>query len=286
MRALYDIKLARMNADIAALSSIGMDLDSQTIARPMFSAAERQAREWYCRRLAAAGLDQHVDGVGNIWTACGANSSHKRTLVLAHLDTGADAGPLAGGLGAVTGLEVLRAGRELQLWPDRQVELIVYGDGAERFGDSFGLAALRGALTDGDLAARRDKHGNSLVDAGRAVGIDRYDIRNARRIDDTVDLIVSLDVEASNVTSTQDAALAYVCNDHASAPVVRELATRLDITLQVLENPAGDKLADFDGAHTSIEFCLHRAANTWPLDAQAWDQIAQAATLLLNTIAD
>ena len=36
------------------------------VVRPSFSAVDMAARHWLCEQMTAAGLDAHIDGVGNV----------------------------------------------------------------------------------------------------------------------------------------------------------------------------------------------------------------------------
>lgn len=128
--------------------------------------AHRLLRAWAER----AGLEVHVDALGNL-RARREGPLGSRTLVLgSHVDTVRDAGRYDGPLGVVLSLAIAEALREVPL-PFALEVIAISDEEGVRFGRPFlGARALAGTLDTDDLALR-DADGVSLAEA-----IARFDL--------------------------------------------------------------------------------------------------------------
>ena len=160
----------RLLRDLYAVREIGKYKTG--VHRPTFSPQDVAARHWLSGRLAEAGLEASIDGIGNVY---GLDPRPGRKLLTgSHVETQNRAGWLDGILGVVYGLEVARAlgsGIDVAAWADEE----------GHFGSFIGSRSFCGLLTDQemDVCANRDS-GLSLRDALRQAG---FSGRPRRKID-------------------------------------------------------------------------------------------------------
>src|SRR6202011_1578673 len=124
---------------------------------------------WLAQRLPEAGLDSEIDGIGNVLGT--STKSGPKLLAGSHLESQNHAGWLDGPLGVVYALEAARV-----INPDPNangaVEVAAWCDEEGHFGSFLGSRSYGGAVTDGDIAARRGRSsGKAMRDALRAVGL-------------------------------------------------------------------------------------------------------------------
>src|SRR5262249_13976521 len=95
----------RVVADLKRLAEFGRYKTG--VHRPTYSPADVESRHWLADKLAEAGLNTVIDGIGNV---IGRNSGvQRRLLVGSHSETQPYGGWLDGALGVVYGLELARA---------------------------------------------------------------------------------------------------------------------------------------------------------------------------------
>src|SRR6185295_13158004 len=98
----------RLMADLRRLAEFGRFKTG--VHRPVFSEPDLASRQWLAGRMAEAGLEAAIDGIGNvIGRAPGAGP---RLLVGSHTDTQPRGGWLDGAMGVIYGLELARAFRD------------------------------------------------------------------------------------------------------------------------------------------------------------------------------
>jgi len=130
--------------------------------------------------MTAAGMDVHVDAVGNIRGVYPSSSDDPpRLFIGSHLDTVPGAGAFDGVLGVVIGIALvdMLAGQRLPF----TIEVIGFSEEeGVRFGAPFiGSRALVGRV-DEALLSRKDAHGISVRDAIRRFGLDPDAVPTAR----------------------------------------------------------------------------------------------------------
>ena len=151
---MAEVDTARFLADLHELRKIG---EFRTgVHRPTYSPQDMESRRWLMSRMAEAGLDPSIDGVGNVL------GRHKgegpRLLVGSHIETQNEAGWLDGALGVVAGLALARAGLP--------VDVVAFADEEAHFGSFLGSRSLIGAVDEAELdAARNMLTGQSLREA-------------------------------------------------------------------------------------------------------------------------
>ncbi len=158
----------RLARDIEAIAECSESEPRIGYSRPTFSPAWRRAVDYVAAEAKAAGCEVRTDAAGNL---------HARPTDLgwavpawlcgSHLDSVPTGGRYDGVVGVVVALEALR------LRPDAPLELIVF---AEEEGTTFGLGMLgsrswAGTLTAGELAALRNREGESYLAAGAPHGV-------------------------------------------------------------------------------------------------------------------
>lgn len=156
----------RLLADLQALRGFGAR--GNGVVRPTFSDVDMAARDWLRERMADAGLDARVDGVGNV---VGTSPNPGPALVLgSHSDTQPTGGWLDGALGVIYGLEVARALLEHPDTADLAVDAVAWTDEEGTYTSCLGSRSFAGRLTDDELAAT-DATGESVAEALARVGL-------------------------------------------------------------------------------------------------------------------
>jgi allantoate deiminase/N-carbamoyl-L-amino-acid hydrolase len=158
---------------------------------PAHQAAARQLRDW----MLQAGLEAHIDAIGNVvgrWrspgsgagsrVAAGAEAGAKTLMSGSHYDTVADAGRYDGRLGVLLPIVVVEQLRQAGLTLPFDLEVLAFSDEEGlRFRSTFlGSSALAGAF-DTSLLERRDAQGISLREALQAAGHDPQAIPSLAR---------------------------------------------------------------------------------------------------------
>ncbi|MDG4649422.1 hydantoinase/carbamoylase family amidase [Roseibacterium sp. SDUM158017] len=137
----------RFLSDLHALRSFGGDAATKGVRRRAFSEADLAARAWLAERFAKAGLEVHMDPVGNLFGL--APGEGPSLLVGSHSDTQPEGGWLDGAFGVIAGLEVARAAQEAG---GPRVSVVSFQDEEGRFGALTGSSVWSGklALADAD----------------------------------------------------------------------------------------------------------------------------------------
>jgi beta-ureidopropionase / N-carbamoyl-L-amino-acid hydrolase len=150
------------------------DADRQGWTREVFSKPYRESRHWVAGRMAAAGLEVHVDTAGNIVGRLAGTDPNAPALVTgSHTDTVDGGGRFDGIVGVLGALEAVRQLRESGISLHRDLLVVDFlGEESNPFGLScLGSRAIAGELTRADLD-RQDYRGISLGDSYRDFGLD------------------------------------------------------------------------------------------------------------------
>ncbi|MBS0643791.1 MAG: hydantoinase/carbamoylase family amidase [Proteobacteria bacterium] len=155
-----EIDANRLLKDLYAAREIGKYKTG--VHRPTYSPQDVESRHWLAGRLADAGLEASIDGIGNVY---GLDPRPGRKLLLgSHMETQNRAGWLDGVMGVIYGLEIARAlgtGIDVAAWADEE----------GHFGSFIGSRSFCGLLTEQemDVCSNRET-GQSLRDALREAG--------------------------------------------------------------------------------------------------------------------
>lgn len=140
------------------------------VHRPTYSKADMESRHWLAKQYEGAGLNAHIDGIGNVF---GTPRSERPSLLIgSHAESQNHSGWLDGALGVIYGLEIARTFAETPGCADLPIAPVAWADEEGHFGDFLGSRSFIGDVGEHqlDLAANVD-HGQSLRDALREAGL-------------------------------------------------------------------------------------------------------------------
>ncbi len=160
----YQIDLNRVKQDIYDIGRFGYNPDDQGIYRQGFSDEDMKCRSWFQKKLTGMGLENHMDGAGNVIGRLG-EKNKKALLIGSHLDSVPAGGLFDGVLGVVAGLECIRVIQENNIPCQHALEVIATSEEEGRFGGMLGAQALTGKLKLDWLERAVDHHGELLRDA-------------------------------------------------------------------------------------------------------------------------
>lgn len=133
------------------------------VHRPTFSDDDIAARRWFAAKLAEAGLESSIDGIGNVYGRSPGDGPCM--LTGSHLESQNHAGWLDGALGMVFGLEAARA-------VGHGVDVAAFCDEEGHFGSFIGSRSFTGLLEDQEIDRLTNRYdGTPLRDALAKAGL-------------------------------------------------------------------------------------------------------------------
>ena len=129
------------------------------VHRPTFSDDDMAARHWFAGKLAEAGLESSIDGIGNVYGLSAAPGP--KLLAGSHLESQNHAGWLDGALGMVYALEAARAvgpGVEVAAWCDEE----------GHWGSFIGSRSFVGLLDEAEIDRARNRYDGTPLRDGLA----------------------------------------------------------------------------------------------------------------------
>ncbi|MCO5159141.1 MAG: M20 family metallo-hydrolase [Aquamicrobium sp.] len=132
------------------------------VVRPAFSEVDIRSRGWLVERMEAAGLEVHVDEIGNVFGLPPGDGPC--FLVGSHSDTQPEGGWLDGVYGVVAGLEIARASLEAG---GPRIACVSFQDEEGRFTPLTGSRVWTGRLAPETADALADSAGVTLAEARR-----------------------------------------------------------------------------------------------------------------------
>ncbi len=139
----------RLLSEIDTLASFS-DAEVPAVTRIVFTPTDLKARAWLKMRCEEAGLTVHHDAVGNIFARwSGSDPSAPVIGTGSHIDAIPNAGKYDGVVGALGGLEAIRALRQSGFRPTHSIELLIFT--AEE-PTRFGIGCLGSRLLSGTLS--------------------------------------------------------------------------------------------------------------------------------------
>jgi N-carbamoyl-L-amino-acid hydrolase len=168
----------RLLGDLCKLRTFGTFKTG--VHRPSLSPDDVASRQWLADRMAKAGLDARIDGIGNVLGLT--HATGRKVLSGSHSESQNQAGWLDGALGVIYALEASRAIAESG--GGGGVDVIAFFDEEGHFGSYLGSRSLIGDVGEAEIDKARDRtHGKplreALADAGYA-GRPRLQIDPAR----------------------------------------------------------------------------------------------------------
>jgi len=155
----------RLLADLYKLRTFGTYKTG--VHRPTFSPEDVAARQWFVERMAEAGLDTQIDGIGNAFGF--SRAPGRKILAGSHLESQNHAGWLDGPLGVVYALEAARALHEAGA--SVGVDVVVFCDEEGHFGSFLGSRSFVGGVTEAEIDNARDRtRGTPMREALAAAG--------------------------------------------------------------------------------------------------------------------
>ncbi len=163
---MVEIDGARLLASLHELRTFGAT--GTGVVRPTFSDVDMAARRWLRDRMEAAGLDAHIDGVGNV---IGRSPNPGPAVVLgSHSDTQPEGGWLDGAMGVMYAIEVAATLLADPSTAHLAVDVAAWADEEGTYGTCLGSRSFVGDLTDAELAGT-NADGESISEALVRVGL-------------------------------------------------------------------------------------------------------------------
>jgi N-carbamoyl-L-amino-acid hydrolase len=156
----------RLLRDLKALRTFGAE--GTGVVRPALSPVDIAARHWLVGRMAEAGLEAGIDGIGTVFGR--SRQAGKAVLIGSHTDTQPTGGWLDGTLGVVYGLEIARAAAEAQAEARIAVDVAAWADEEGTFSSHTGSRAFAGEDMAATMTAR-NRDGRTLGEALDAAGL-------------------------------------------------------------------------------------------------------------------
>jgi len=151
----------RLLDDLKTLAGFGQ-VDSG-VTRLTYSRADRASRDWLVERMADAGLDAAIDGIGNVYgRACDASQT---VLVGSHTDSVPKGGWLDGAMGVIYGLELARAWRDAGGANEKGIDVISFADEEGTYLPTAGSRAFCGLIDQSEIDGAKSVTGKPMTAA-------------------------------------------------------------------------------------------------------------------------
>lgn len=158
------IDIERVKQDIYTVGRYGYNAEDQGVYRQGFTDEDMKARAWLQKQFAELGLENYMDGAGNVVGRYG-DPKHKALMLGSHLDSVPAGGMFDGVLGVMAGLECIRVLQENKIPLKHAVEVVATSEEEGRFGGMLGAQALSGNLRLDWLERAKDANDVLLRDA-------------------------------------------------------------------------------------------------------------------------
>jgi N-carbamoyl-L-amino-acid hydrolase len=162
------IQAARLMSDLRTLAEFGRYRTG--VHRPTYSKIDMEARHWLSHRMAEAGLDPVIDGVGTVIGR--SRRSGRRLLVGSHVETQPHAGWLDGAMGVIYGLELARACAQDPKTADFAIDVGAWADEEGHYLSLLGSRSFCGEVTEQIIDQTRNRvDGKPLREALTEAGL-------------------------------------------------------------------------------------------------------------------
>lgn len=198
----------RLRNDIMSTAEFGKVQSTHGHGRTVLTGTEpdKQAREYFVKRIRDAGLDVYIDSIGNIvgrWVPDGVEESVPAVGTGSHLDSVTEGGIFDGVLGVYSGLEAIRSIKAADIDVERPIEVVAFTEEeGGRFSDGvLGSSVAIGERSVEEALALEDENGISCREALEKIGFHGEGRLNASEWDSWVELHVeqSTKLEEANV---------------------------------------------------------------------------------------
>jgi len=166
----------RLLDDLKTLAGFGQ-VDSG-VTRLSYSRVDRASRDWLVERMADAGLDAAIDGIGNVYGR--ARDASQTVLVGSHTDSVPKGGWLDGAMGVIYGLELARAWRDAGGADDKGIDVISFADEEGTYLPTAGSRTFCGLIDQSEIDGAKSVTGKPMTAALSKAG---YAGRPVARLD-------------------------------------------------------------------------------------------------------
>lgn len=179
MKINYSTKELKKYFDVAATFSSS----KKGVTRLFCSEEHKQIIPVIEKWMNEAGLETHLDALGNIVGRKEGKKTSKTLIIGSHQDSVIEGGKYDGILGVLLPLYVLKKMHDEGIELDYSVELIAFGDEEGiRFPETLlGSKALNGDVSLDVLKSSKDKSGISIYDALKSIGANPDNIKKCKR---------------------------------------------------------------------------------------------------------
>ncbi|HEX2230193.1 MAG TPA: M20 family metallo-hydrolase [Candidatus Binatia bacterium] len=177
------INKRRLMRDLNSIGRIGLG-SYGAVTRLVFSVKELRSRQVLIHLMRQAGLNIHVDLIGNIFGRLeGSDLKAPAVLAGSHLDTVIHGGKYDGPVGVIGALEAVRTISENKIPVHSPLEVVCFvGEESSRFGFStLGSSLVAGEVQPEDLTNAVDQQGTKLADVLAGLGISRRNLAAIKR---------------------------------------------------------------------------------------------------------
>lgn len=202
------ININRLMNNLNALANIGQ-AENGGINRFSFTKEEKETNHLVVEWMEQAGLNVHIDAIGNIIGSKDGTEDLPAILLGSHIDTVPDGGKYDGTLGVLSAIEVMHTLKEKSIQLKHPVKVISFKDEeGTRFGfGMIGSRAAAGTLTKEDLQ-RTDDNGISIEQAMKAYGLEKKPLESVKL--ENIKAYLEVHIEQGKVLESKDVGVGNV----------------------------------------------------------------------------
>lgn len=164
---MVKIDADRLLTDLKRLRSFGAT--GPGVVRLALSPVDLESRRWLVGRMAEAGLDAAIDGVGTVFGR--SRNSGPALVIGSHTDTQPTGGWLDGAMGVIYGLEIARALAENDATRHLAVDVASWIDEEGTFSGLLGSRSFVGDPVGASIQSATNREGQRLQDVLEAAGL-------------------------------------------------------------------------------------------------------------------
>ncbi|MGQ7936005.1 Zn-dependent hydrolase [Paraburkholderia sp. D1E] len=157
----------RLLTDLKRLRNFGAT--GPGVVRLALSPVDLESRRWLAGRMAEAGLDAVIDGVGTVFGR--SRKSGPALVIGSHTDTQPTGGWLDGAMGVIYGLEIARALAENDTTSHLAVDVASWIDEEGTFSGLLGSRSFVGEPVEESIRRAANREGQHLQDVLEAAGL-------------------------------------------------------------------------------------------------------------------
>ena len=201
------VSVERIRNDLETLATFN-ETPGCGVTRSSYTKEDRLAKNYLISEMEKIGLEIYEDGISTLFGRKKGKIKGAPCVMLgSHYDTVYHGGAFDGAAGCVSALEVMRVLHDNNFENDYPIEIILMNaeEGAT-FGPSTGVTnsrAMMGTLTYQELETKKNRFGQTKLEALRAYGIEP-DLQKAKRDPKTIKNFLELHVEQGPVLDREN----------------------------------------------------------------------------------